>query len=61
MFVIWHGGSANHPNKRVIGTLQCQILAIPHFYSVAAAAAAVFRCSFQLQFRKLNNLFGINL
>ena len=23
---IWHYGSANHPNKSVIGTLQCQIL-----------------------------------
>ena len=24
--VIWHCGNANHPNKSVVGTPQCQIL-----------------------------------
>ena len=39
VFVIWHCGSANHHNKSVVGTPQCQILATPHFYSVAAGLA----------------------
>ena len=58
--MIWHYGSANHMNKTVIGTPQCQIL--HHTFTVCSLPKTLKLCKFVrtvfMTWQKPNQLFA---